>query len=133
MSMGNMRTLNFSEKNYAQTPKDRSCGISLQGMRFWARPAWEVFRFGAWVSGRARSEVHFASGHGFLGMPGMGGISLRGMRFWACPAWEVFRFGGCISGRARRGRHFASGHGFLGMPGMGGISLRGMRFWACPA
>ena len=103
-------------------------GISHRGMVFWACPAWDAFRIGGWVSGRARRGMHHASGDAVQGVPGVG----------------AFRIGGWVSGRARRGRHFASGHAFLGVPAEGCISLRGMPgvrcishrgmvFWACPA
>ncbi len=103
--------------------RDYRC-ISLRGMRFRALPARDAFCFGAWVSGRARREMHFASGHGLLGAPAGGGNTLRGMGFRACPAGAASRFGACISGRARRKMHHASGYAFQGAPGEGGISIK---------
>ena len=75
--------------------------FTLRGMRFWARPPGEAFRFGGCVYGRARRERHHASGHAFLGVPAgemhftsedafqgppaVRDIPLRSMRFRARP------------------------------------------------
>ncbi len=101
--------------------------ISLRGMVFRACPPGGAFRFEACISGRARREMHHASGHAFLGVPGVRCNTLRGMFFRARLAWDAFQ------GVPRSEMHHASGDVFQGVPGVRGITLRGMHFRACPA
>ena len=50
------------------------------------KTAWDASRIGVCVSGRARREMHFASGHGFQGVPAVRRILLWGVCFWVRPA-----------------------------------------------